>query len=189
MTFDTHKKIEEENFKLDLVQPCETQKISMNNPLFKNIPHVGSFWHLLIVNLYFYIRLFDSWECHFWYPWTILSSKIYNMLGLSGTLSYAVFVYLYFCICMFDSWKYHFWYPWTILFSKLDQGALGMSDPLKWSFWNTLLVSPSVHLKKVTNRPYWAQMGQYTSNRIKKNQSIICGKIVKNNHYYVKLWA
>ena len=51
-------------------------ELSMNIPLFKDIPHVGSFWHLLIINLYFYIRLFDSWECHFWYPGTILSSNI-----------------------------------------------------------------------------------------------------------------
>ena len=40
-----------------------------------------------------------TWEYHFWYTWTILFSKIYHMLGLSGTLSYAVFVYL--CICIF----------------------------------------------------------------------------------------
>ena len=31
----------------------------------------------------------------------ILFSKIYHMLGLSGTSSYAVFVYLCFCICVF----------------------------------------------------------------------------------------
>ena len=45
--------------KLDLVQLCETEKISLNNPLF----------------------------------------KIYHMLSLSGTLSYAVYVYL--CINCF----------------------------------------------------------------------------------------
>ena len=105
-------------------------ELSMNIPLFKDIPHVGSFWHLLIINLYFLYSPIWLMGMSFWYPWTILSSKIYNMLGLSGTLSYNVFVYLYFCICLFDSWKYHFWYPWTILFSKVDQGALGMSDPL-----------------------------------------------------------
>ena len=54
-----------------------------------------------------------TWEYHFWYTWTILFSKIYHMLGLSGTLSYAVFVYLcifvfvfvylhlYICVCIF----------------------------------------------------------------------------------------
>ena len=82
--------------KLDLVQPCETQKISMNNPLFKNIPHVGSFWHLLIVNLYFYIRLFDSWGCHF---------DILEQSSLQKYTTCWVFLVLYhimyFCICIF----------------------------------------------------------------------------------------
>ena len=60
--------------------------ISLNNPLFKTIPHVGFFWHLVIwcscvfVYLYFCICVSDSWEYHFWYPWTILFSKIYHML-------------------------------------------------------------------------------------------------------------
>ena len=129
-------------------RPCTTMRdseLSMNIPLFKDIPHVGSFWHLLIVNLYFYIRLFDSWECHFWYPGTILSSKIYNMLGLSGTLSYAVFVYLYFCICMFDSWKYHFWYPWTILFSKI-YNMLGLSGTLSYAVFVYLCICVFVFL-------------------------------------------
>ena len=94
------------------------------------MPHVGCFWHLIIccifvcVYLFFCICMFDTWEYDFCYRWTILSSKIYHMLGLSGTSSYAVFVYLcilylYFCICMFDTREYHFWYPWTILFSKI----------------------------------------------------------------------
>jgi len=119
--------------------------MSLNNPLFKNIPHIGSFWHfvicficvfcicifvfvcsahgnmifdileqssiqkyttcwvflalrhmlyLCILYLYFCICAFDTWEYNFWNPWTILFSKIYHMLGLSGTSSYAVFVYL-----------------------------------------------------------------------------------------------
>ena len=49
--------------------------------------------------LYFCICAFDTWEYHFWYTWTILFSKIYYMLGLSGTLSYAVLVCL--CVCVF----------------------------------------------------------------------------------------
>merc|ERR1712020_372956 len=61
--------------------------------------------YLCILYLYFCICMFDTWEYDFWYPSTILSSKIYHMLGLSGTLSYAVFVclcimYLFFCIYM-----------------------------------------------------------------------------------------
>ena len=65
--------------------------ISLNNPLFKNIPHVGSFCYLVIwcicvfVYLYFRICMFDSWEYHFWYPWTILFSKIYHILDRSVT--------------------------------------------------------------------------------------------------------
>ena len=78
--------------------------LALHNPLFKNIPHVGSFWHFVIccicvfVYLYFFC-MFDTWKCHFWYPWTILFLKICHMLGVSGTLSYARFVYL--CICVF----------------------------------------------------------------------------------------
>ena len=47
------------DFKLDLVQLCETQKTSLNNRLFKNIPHVGSFCTLLC------ICAFDTWEYNF----------------------------------------------------------------------------------------------------------------------------
>ena len=53
----------------------------------------------VIMYLYFCICVFGTWECNFWYPWTILFSKICHMLGLLGTLSYAVFLYL--CICIF----------------------------------------------------------------------------------------
>ena len=42
----------------------------------------------------FCICVFDTWEYYFWYPWTILFSKIYHMLGLSSTSSYAIFAYL-----------------------------------------------------------------------------------------------
>ena len=73
---------------------------SLNNPLFRNIPHGGFFWHFVIccicvfvclcvcvfVYLYFCICAFDTWEYHFWHPWTILFSEIYHMVGLSGTL-------------------------------------------------------------------------------------------------------
>ena len=52
----------------------------------------------ICVIVFLYLR-FDTWEHNFWYPWTILFSKIYHMLGFSGTSSYAVFVYL--CICIF----------------------------------------------------------------------------------------
>ena len=38
------------------------------------------------------------------YPWTILSSKIYHMLGLSGTSLYAVFVYFVFVLLYLRVW-------------------------------------------------------------------------------------
>ena len=71
-------------------------ELSMNIPLFKDIPHVGSFWHLLIVNLYFYIRLFDSWGCHF---------DILEQSSLQKYTTCWVFLVLYhmlyLCICIF----------------------------------------------------------------------------------------
>ena len=78
---------------------CRTTEY-IYHPFFKNIPYVGSFWHFVICCIcVFCICIFcvcasDTWEYHFWYAWTILFSKIYHMLGLSSTSSYAVFVYL-----------------------------------------------------------------------------------------------
>ena len=48
----------------------------------------------VFVYLYFCICMFDTWEYHFWHPWTIFFSKICHMLGPSGTFPYALFVYL-----------------------------------------------------------------------------------------------
>ena len=61
---------------------------------------------LYLCILYLCFVLFDTQKYNFWYSWTILFSKIWHMLGLSGTSSYAVFVYLciwIFCICAFDT--------------------------------------------------------------------------------------
>ena len=58
------------------------------------------------------------WECNFWYPWTILFSKICHMLGLSGTLSYAVFVYLCICIFVFARLTHG-----NIIFDTLEQSS------------------------------------------------------------------
>jgi hypothetical protein len=55
----------------------------------------GTLSYAIFVYLYFCISFFDTWEYHFWNPWTTLFSKIYHMWGLSGTLSYGVFVYLH----------------------------------------------------------------------------------------------
>ena len=110
--------------------------ISLNNLLFKNIPRVGSFWHfvryLCICNYVFVCLahrniIFD------------IFSKIYHMLGPSGTSSYDVFVYLYFCICAFGTWKYNFWYPWTILFSKIYQ-MLGLSGTSSYAVFVYLCI-------------------------------------------------
>ena len=56
---------------------------------------------LCILYLYLCICEFDTSDYHFLYPPTILFSKIYHMLGLSGTSSYAVFVYLCVCVLVF----------------------------------------------------------------------------------------
>ena len=69
--------------------------------VFLALPHMLYLCICVFVNLYFCICAFGTWEYNFWYPWTILFSKIYHMLGLSGTSSYAVFVYLCICICVF----------------------------------------------------------------------------------------
>ena len=45
--------------------------------------------------------MFDTWEYGFCYRWTILSSKIYHMLGLSGTSSMLYLCLCVFCICIF----------------------------------------------------------------------------------------
>ena len=39
---------EKEEMELDLIQLCKTQKISLNNRLFKHIPYVESFWHFIL---------------------------------------------------------------------------------------------------------------------------------------------
>ena len=54
------------------------------------------FVYLCILYLYFCICMFDTREYHFWYPWTILFSKICHMMGLYGTVNM-----LYLCICVF----------------------------------------------------------------------------------------
>ena len=106
---------------------------SLNNPLFKNIPHVGSFWHFVVgricVFVYFVLVFFVF--AHFthaniifdipeqssfqkyttWWVFLAIDHLLY--------LCICVFVSLYFCICAFGTRKYHFWDPWSILFSKI----------------------------------------------------------------------
>ena len=68
-----------------------------------------------------------------WYPWTILFSKIYHMLGLSGTLPYAVFVYL--CICVFVFLYLRVWHMWISFLIPLNNPLL-KNIPYVGSFWH-----------------------------------------------------
>ena len=112
------------------------------NPLFKNIPHVGSFWHFVIccfclfVYLYFCICAFGTWEYNFWYPWTILFSKIYYIMGLSGTSSFAVFVYL--CISVFVFLYLCVWHIWLWFLISLNN-PLFKNIPHVGSFWHLVI--------------------------------------------------
>ena len=86
--------------------------ISLNKPLLKYTPHVGSFWQFVICCIYvivyftfvfLYLCVWPMGISILIYPWTTLFSKIYHILGLSGTSSYAVivyfeFVFLYLCV-------------------------------------------------------------------------------------------
>jgi len=62
--------------------------IPLNNPLFKNMPFVGSFRHLVMrcicvfVYLYLCIFVWDTWEYQFRYPWTKSFQKMYGLYGL-----------------------------------------------------------------------------------------------------------
>ena len=55
---------------------------------------------------------------HFWYPWTILFSKMYHLFGLSGTSSYAVFVYFVFVFFAFARLTHG-----NIIFDILEQSS------------------------------------------------------------------
>ena len=84
--------------------------IPLNNPLFKNMPHIGSFWHFVIccICVFVYLRIcIFVFACltHGNIIFDILEQssfqKICHMSGVSGTLSCAVFLYLCFCIFVF----------------------------------------------------------------------------------------
>ena len=87
--------------------------IPLNNPLFKNIPHVGSFWHFAICRIcvfvylcnwiFVFARLTLGLVYHFWYPWTILFSKYttcWVLLALRNMLYLCICVFVYLCICI-----------------------------------------------------------------------------------------
>ena len=98
--------------------------ISLNNPLFTNIPHVGSFWHFIIccICVFMYLCI-----CISIFACLTHGNIIFDIIEQSSFQKYAtwwvftalliccicVFVYLYLCICAWDTWKYQFWYPWT----------------------------------------------------------------------------
>ena len=84
----------------------------------------------------FCICAFDTWDYHFWYPWTILFSKICHTLGLSGTLPYAVFVYLYICVFVFLYLRV--WHMGISVLMSLNN-PLFKNMPHVGSFWNFVI--------------------------------------------------
>ena len=88
------------------------------------------------VYLYFCICMFDTCDYNFWYPWTILFSKIYHMLGLSGNSSYAVFVYL--CIYVFVYLYLRFWHMGIPLLTSLHN-PLFINIYHVGSFWHLVI--------------------------------------------------
>ena len=96
--------------------------ISLNNPLFKNIPHVGSFCYLVIWCICVFVFLYLHVWCMQVSFLISLNNPLFKNIQYVGAFWYfvicciCVFVYLYFCIFVFDSWKCHFRYPWTTLF-------------------------------------------------------------------------
>ena len=106
----------------------------------RHMPFICVFVNLFVLCiLYFGVCMFDTWKYNFWYPWTILFSRIWHMLGVSGSSWYAAFVYLNFCICMFSTREYHFWYPWTIPFSKI-YNMLGLSGTFSYALFVYLCI-------------------------------------------------
>ena len=120
--------------------------------------------------LYFCICAFDTWEYHFWYTWTILFSKLYYMLGLSGTLSYAVFVYcvfVYLCICIF---VFALLTLGNIIFDILEQSSfqkyttwwvfLALCNMLYLCICVFVYLCICIWVGKVTARPIWPKKCQ-----------------------------
>ena len=99
--------------------------------VFLALPHMLYLCICVFVNLYFCICAFSTWEYNFWYPWTILFSKIYHMFGLSGTWSYAVFVYL--CICEFIFFVFVRSACGNIIFDILEQSSF-QKYTTRWVF-------------------------------------------------------
>ena len=81
--------------------------ISLNNPLFKNILHVGSFWHFVIccICVFVYLCL-----CIFVFALLTHGNTIFDILAQSSFHKYiscwvflAIHHLLYLCICVFLS--------------------------------------------------------------------------------------
>ena len=124
--------------------------ISLNNPLLKNMPHVGSFLHLTIwcicvfcICIFVFARLtpgiiiFDTLEQSSFQKYA--TRWVFLALCHMLYLCICIFVYLYFCICAFDTWEYHFWYPWTIPFSKICH-MLGLSGTSQYAVYVYLCI-------------------------------------------------
>ena len=92
--------------------------IPLNNSCLKNIPHVGSFWHLLILCICVFVYLciciflfacltrgniiFDSLEQSCFQKYTIC--WVFMALCHMLYVCICVFVYLYLCICVWHTW-------------------------------------------------------------------------------------
>merc|ERR1712020_285125 len=79
--------------------------IPLNNPLFKNIPHVGSFWHFVICCICVFVYLCI---CIFVFVRSTHGNIIFDTLEQSSFQIYttcwvflALFHMLYLCICIF----------------------------------------------------------------------------------------
>ena len=93
-----------------LVQLCETQKISLNNRLFKNMPHVGSFWQFVICCICVFVYfVFVMLYMRVWHMGTSLLIPFYNHLfkniphvgSFRHFVIFCICVFVYVCICIF----------------------------------------------------------------------------------------
>ena len=120
--------------------------IPLKNPLFKNIPHIGSLWRFVIycicvfaylcICIFVFVRLRHG-NIIVGIPDQSSSQKyttcwVFVALCHLLYLCICVFVYLYFCICAFETCEHHSWYPWTFLFPKIYV-------PHGESFWHLIL--------------------------------------------------
>ena len=93
-----------------LVQLRKTQKISLNNRLFKNIPHCGSFWQFVICCICVFVYfVFVFLYMHVWHMGTSLLIPFNNLVfknippvgSFRHFVIFCICVFVYVCICIF----------------------------------------------------------------------------------------